>query len=80
MKTVLGAAGLTDFLKKNCQQNVACCQDSNSEAVSIASIEDQEMSIYTDSSRTTTLLVSLSPVSHLVTFYKLPVVKNSPFP
>lgn len=30
--SVLGAAGLTDFLKKNCQQNVACCQNSNSQA------------------------------------------------
>ncbi|KAJ5311897.1 hypothetical protein PENANT_c022G01968 [Penicillium antarcticum] len=30
--SVLGAAGLTDFLKKNCQQNVACCQDTSSEA------------------------------------------------
>ncbi|KAJ5800654.1 fungal hydrophobin [Penicillium psychrosexuale] len=30
--SVLGAAGLTDFLKKNCQQNVACCQNSSSEA------------------------------------------------
>ncbi|KAJ5779913.1 Hydrophobin [Penicillium paradoxum] len=30
--SVLGAAGLTDFLKKNCQQNIACCQNSNSQA------------------------------------------------
>ncbi|KAJ6078273.1 hypothetical protein N7467_008026 [Penicillium canescens] len=30
--SVLGAAGLTDFLKKNCQQNIACCQDTSSEA------------------------------------------------
>ncbi|KAJ5552044.1 Hydrophobin [Penicillium sp. DV-2018c] len=30
--SVIGAAGLTDFLKKNCQQNVACCQNSNSQA------------------------------------------------
>ncbi|CAI7625200.1 unnamed protein product [Penicillium bialowiezense] len=29
---VIGAAGLTDFLKKNCQQEVACCQNSNSQA------------------------------------------------
>ncbi|EKV18860.1 Hydrophobin [Penicillium digitatum] len=30
--SVLGAAGLTDFLKKNCQQSVACCQNFNSQA------------------------------------------------
>ncbi|OQE20127.1 hypothetical protein PENFLA_c017G07489 [Penicillium flavigenum] len=30
--SVLGAAGLTDFLKKNCQQAVGCCQNSNSQA------------------------------------------------
>ncbi|KAJ5970096.1 Hydrophobin [Penicillium vulpinum] len=30
--SVIGAAGLTDFLKKNCQQNIACCQNSNSQA------------------------------------------------
>ncbi|KAJ5851282.1 Hydrophobin [Penicillium soppii] len=30
--SVLGAAGLTDFLKKNCQQQIACCQNTNSQA------------------------------------------------
>ncbi|CAG8082722.1 unnamed protein product [Penicillium salamii] len=29
---VIGAAGLTDFLKSNCKQQVACCQNSNSQA------------------------------------------------
>jgi hypothetical protein len=42
MELVLGAAGLTDFLKKNCQQNVACCQDTSSEAVSVTSSRDEE--------------------------------------
>jgi hypothetical protein len=39
---VLGAAGLTDFLKKNCQQNIACCQDTSSEAVSLTYSRDEE--------------------------------------
>jgi hypothetical protein len=42
MEIVLGAAGLTDFLKKNCQQNVACCQDTSSEAVSVTFSRDEE--------------------------------------
>ncbi|KAJ5826476.1 Hydrophobin [Penicillium robsamsonii] len=29
---VLSVVGLSDFLKKNCQQNIACCQNSNSQA------------------------------------------------
>jgi hypothetical protein len=42
MGIVLGAAGLTDFLKKNCQQNVACCQGNSAEAVSVTSSRDEE--------------------------------------